>query len=58
MSARKLMVVEQPCILCEAPLQVWTLLVDEETGAEHYEIEDCGHVCPDLKALMREYGRP
>lgn len=58
MSAREIMIVEQPCVLCEEPLQVWTLLHDDESGDEEWTIEDCGHRCADMRALMRERGRP
>ena len=58
MSQRAICIVEQPCVLCEQTLQVWTLVIDEETGAEEWSIEDVTHRCPDMKALMREYGRP
>ena len=58
MSPRALMIVEQPCVLCEGPLQLWTLMLDDETGQEVWTIEDLGHRCQDMKALMKEYGRP
>lgn len=57
MSQRMLMVVEQPCVLCEETLQVWTLLRDEELGTEQWSFEDLEHRCTNLRLLMREYGR-
>lgn len=58
MSRRQLLIVEQPCVLCEATLQVWTLLRDDELGTEEWTFEDVEHRCADLRRLMRERGRP
>lgn len=57
MSQRELLIVEQPCVLCERPLQLWTLYIDEEEATEVWTVEDLNHKCSEMKALMREYGR-
>lgn len=58
MSRRQLLIVEQPCVLCEETLQVWTLLRDDELGTEDWTFEDVEHRCTNLRKLMRERGRP
>ncbi len=55
---REILVVHQPCILCENDIQVWTLFRDDLTGEERIECEDVEHECPAMRALLRErFGR-
>jgi hypothetical protein len=58
MSQRVLSIVEQPCVLCESTIQVWTLLHDEETGQEDWTIELVPHYCPGWKVVVKQLGRP
>jgi hypothetical protein len=51
---RALIVVHQPCILCESTIQIWTLFRDDETGKQEIVTEDVEHDCPPMKKLRKE----
>ncbi len=54
MSQRLIMVVDQPCILCEETLEIWNVFKDEESGTEWHEVETRYHRCAPLRALITE----
>lgn len=51
---REIMVIHQPCILCEKDVQVWTVSRDDETGKERIDCEDVEHECPAMRSLCQE----
>jgi len=51
---REILSVEQPCVLCEAPLEVWTIEHDDETGEENIRMETFHHDCAQMQALVKE----
>jgi hypothetical protein len=57
MSQRAIMIVVQPCILCEADQETWALMMDEETGAEEWVVSPLEHRCPGMSALAWERAR-
>lgn len=48
MSQRVLAIVEQPCVLCEATIQLWTLYRDDEVDREQWVVVDKDHYCTEL----------
>ena len=55
MSERAQLVVVQPCVLCEGPLEVWTYFKDDEReGQERIEKITMSHRCDAMTALLRE----
>lgn len=49
--------VEQPCILCAQPLEVVTVMRDQDTGEERIErtrLDHNDHACAATLALYRE----
>lgn len=58
MSERVIMIVVQPCILCEQDQEVWTLWKDEEQAGERWTIEALEHFCEGSWYLIQErFGR-
>lgn len=51
---REILTVAQPCVLCEATMEVWVLHRDDETGAEEIERTPVDHDCPPMRALLAE----
>ncbi len=51
---RALMVVHQPCILCEETIQIWTLFRDDETKEQKIVTEDLPHNCEQMRKLRKE----
>lgn len=48
---------EQPCILCAQPLEVVTIMRDQDTGEERTErtrLDHDDHTCRAVLALYRE----
>lgn len=51
---REVLAVVQPCVLCEEPLEAWTVYRDEETGQERIDKEPIPHECEAMRRLLRE----
>jgi hypothetical protein len=49
-----ILVVEQPCVLCQRTIMVQELSRDFETGEESWSTETVDHDCPPMRALKQE----
>ena len=57
MGKRVLLVVSQPCVLCEETLYDSALWRDDDTGAEEWsDTPPRPHVCSPMQALLKERG--
>lgn len=54
MGERLMLVVDQPCILCEETIISQSIFKNEETGQERIESRGSTHLCGPLRRLIGE----
>jgi hypothetical protein len=55
MGERLIMIITQPCVLCQGPLEEWHVYAStEDAPTERWEIHPQDHQCDALAALVAE----